>query len=188
MDMIKFFCNGVLFKMNIPLLHPYSEADKRRDALLEKKSKNAFKTDDSDNYSAVDMPNQDDDEILREEAENADIQREHAENHTEPTPSGKVAKHSKEGTTDEDEEEEEQHHETTEEENEEGEKTVTEEHTKTDEDGGEHKETHEHTDKGDEVEHKVTKEHTDEDGEQVSKEVHTGTDQKATPAPASPAL
>eukprot|EP00026_Physarum_polycephalum_P000851 Phypoly_transcript_00852.p1 GENE.Phypoly_transcript_00852~~Phypoly_transcript_00852.p1 ORF type:complete len:1188 (+),score=342.28 Phypoly_transcript_00852:248-3565(+) len=191
MDIIKFFCNSVLFKMNIPLLHPYSEADKKRDELLEKKSKNAFKTDDSDNYSAIDVPNQDDDDLMAQEEEDTEMtQREHVEEHGEsPDPSEKVAKNENEENKEEKGEEE---HETREEETGEGKKVVEEHKEETGgEEGGEKKVTHEHTDKGDRVEHKVVKEEKDEEGEKVKEEVHKGEDEKGeqnTPAPGSPSL
>jgi hypothetical protein len=186
MDLIKFFCHNVLFKMNIPLLHPYSEADKKRDALLEKRSKNAWRSDDEENYSAIDVPNQDDAD-LAEEVENEQTQKEHTEEHgEEPGPSEKVAKDENEHNRDDDDAEKE--HTTKEEVTEEGDKKTTEEKTKTD-DEGEHKVTHEHTDKGDSVEHKVTEEHKDEEGNETKEET-TGESQKGglTPAPAPPSL
>ena len=43
MDVIKFWANGWLFKRNIPLIHPYSEVDQRRDRMLEIKAKQAHR-------------------------------------------------------------------------------------------------------------------------------------------------
>ena len=161
--------------------------------MLEKKSRNAFKSDDSENFSAVDMPNQDDDEAtpVDEEAETERIQREHAASHT------KVRQPSEE----EEEEGKNEHHKSTEELNEEGGLKVREEHTKKDHEGRIHKLIHEHIDMGDRVEHRVRHEHTSKDG-QMEIEESTGVDRKKrkqeqeeeeeegekSPAPSSPSI
>lgn len=67
MDLIKFFCQSVLFKKNIPLFHPYSEEDKKRDALLESKSKRAFS--EITEFHAVDIPEKEGDDESEGNAE-----------------------------------------------------------------------------------------------------------------------
>lgn len=159
--MLKFFCNSVLFTMNIPVLHPYSEADRRRDELLKTKSKNAFRSGNPDEETAIDMPaNQDDEELLAMVEESADAQREHVAAHEVGSPSQKGEKESQK-----------------EEERGEEEDGETEEHRKEDEEG-EQKAHEEQRMKGEEGDKK------EEEGDRKEEEER---EQKA-PAPAPPSL